>query len=45
MELIRISCIEIDESLRSTGEGPEGTRNIAISLSKYVLSSMYRASE
>jgi hypothetical protein len=45
MELVRIGCIEIDKSLRSPREGPERTRNIAISLSKYMLSSTYRASE
>jgi hypothetical protein len=37
---IRISCIEIsDESLRSPLQGPEGKRNVAISLSEHVLSS------
>jgi hypothetical protein len=42
MKSIRIGCIKIsDESLRSPGEGPEGKRNVAMSLSEHVLSSMY----
>jgi hypothetical protein len=40
MKSIKIGCIEIsDESLRSPGEGPEGKRNAAMSLSEHVLSS------
>jgi hypothetical protein len=46
MKSIRIGCIKIsDESLRSPGEGPEGKRTVAMSLSEHVLSSTCEACE
>jgi hypothetical protein len=46
MKLIRIGCIEIDRRiLEEPWRGPEGTRNVAMSLSEHVLSSTCGASE